>query len=240
MTERFDTEVLDSALRAQVALKDVWEASGEPVGAWKVGFTTSDPRTPGDNRQVFPAEYRPFGFILASRVLESPAEIRRSLALTCQVEPEIYVSIGKPLSGEVTIEQARDAVERVGAAFEVNENRYVNRVTPLPVRIAAGLSNWGMVVGSGIEPPDWDIRSTTVSVSCNDSDPLVIKMPDGSFDDPFLSLTRLCKRLDRFGLGLREGDFVLTGAFSHHKVEANQSWAATFGGVGRVEAHFTE
>jgi 2-keto-4-pentenoate hydratase len=227
-------DAVDDALSVQLGLKGIWEAAGFEVGGWKVGFTT------GDNRKKFPENFRPFGFVLAHRVLNSGAEVAHSGVRAPQIEPELYLKLGEPLSGEVSVEQARDAVAEIGPGFEVNERRYVANGTPLPVRVAVGLMNWGMIVGPGIEPPDWDLRTTEVTVSRDGEPEATTVMPSGGYDDPFVSLTRLCRRLDRFGIGLQAGDHILTGAFSHHEVAANQKWTASFSGIGEVEINFTE
>ena len=240
MTALHSGDQLDAALSVQLQLKQVWESAGEPAGGWKVGFTTGDPSSPSDNRKKLPEDYRPFGFVLASRILESGSEISRALIQSCQLEPEIYLRIGEPLGGTVSVEQARAAVDRVGPAFEINEGRYVAKANPLPVRFAAGLNNWGMIVGPGIDPPDQDVRSTTVTVTCGGEVEATTSRAFETFDDPFVSLSRLCARLDHFGLALNPGDHVITGAFSHHKVDASETWRASFSNIGDVSVTFSD
>jgi 2-keto-4-pentenoate hydratase len=237
---RLSVALGDAALRTQLDLQGIWESCGESVGGWKVGFTSSDPRTPGDNRDQFEPDYRPFGFVLAKRILPTGSSVPRNSIQVCHVEPELCVVMGASLGGaEVTPEQARRSVSGIAPAFEINEVRYANKLTPLPVRIASGLSNWGMVVGDPIEPPDWDVRSTTVTVRRDGVEVSSVTLPDGAIDDVFTSISRLCHRLDVFDRSLRDGDRILTGAFSHHAVGSDESWSASFSGLGDVAVTFT-
>jgi 2-keto-4-pentenoate hydratase len=96
-----------------------------------------------------------------------------------------------------------------------------------------------MVVGEPIEPPDWDVRSTTVAVGRNGTEVSSVTLPDGAIDDVFTSVARLCHRLDVFDRALREGDRILTGAFSHHTVGVDETWTASFSGLGDVAVTFT-
>jgi 2-keto-4-pentenoate hydratase len=139
----------------------------------------------------------------------------------------------------VTPEEARAAVSAIAPAFEINEIRNVGKRTPLPVRVASGLNNWGIVVGAEVAPPDWDATTAEVAVRRNGDAPETFSMPAGSFDDPFVSLSRLCHRLARFGRALAAGDRVITGAFSHHSVGAGETWSADFSRIGVVEVSFT-
>jgi 2-keto-4-pentenoate hydratase len=240
LPERATPELLDAALRVQLELQRVWEQCGEPVGGWKVGFTSVDPRVPGDKRRMFAPEYRPFGFVLASRILGTGASVPRRSIQVCNLEPELCLVLDRPLRGDdVDADSARRAVRAVAPAFEINEVQRVSSETPLPVRVATGLNNWGMVVGEGIEPPDWDLRSTSVEVRPSDSEPTVVPAPGDALDDPYRSLARLCRRLHRFDRGLEAGAHVITGSFSHHRVAENQTWTAAFSGIGDVTVTFT-
>lgn len=229
---KYADDVVDAALSVQLELSKLWEGAGHRIGGWKIGFTT------GKNRDMFQPETRPFGFVLADRILESGSVLDMSKIQSCQIEPELALILGRPLGGEPTREEAREAVTAVAAAFEVNEGRYVSAATPLQVRIAAGLNNWGVVLGSPSTPPEFDLASIAVSLRSDSHGQRVARLSEGAFDDPYTSLSRLVRRLNRFGIPLKEGDVVITGAFSRQRVEAGQVWSASFEGVGEVSVQF--
>jgi 2-keto-4-pentenoate hydratase len=157
---------------------------------------------------------------------------------TAQVEPELAVVLGAELGGAgVDVMAARAATAQVCPAFEINEMRAA-RGTPLPVVLADDLAQWGVVVGDGITPPDWDVRTTTAEVRC-DGEVVATTTPGDTMDDPFASLARLARELSRFGRSLHVGDVVITGAFSIHPVPTASRWQAAFSDVGQVEIAFT-
>jgi 2-keto-4-pentenoate hydratase len=58
-------------------------------------------------------------------------------------------------------------------------------------------------------------------------------------DDPYLSLSRLCRLLHKYGLGLEPGQPVITGAFCHHAVRQPGTYRAVFSGIDTVSVQFT-
>jgi len=227
-----DTESLDKALEVQLRLLDLWNDSGYRVGGWKVGLTA------GEKRSSFEPEYRPFGLVLAERILDSGSVVDLTVIRSCHFEPELVLILDAPLKGEVTAEEARAAVGHVAAAFEINEGRYVARATPLPIRLASGLNNWGMVVGDRIAPDDRDLRETEITLRKSGGPTETVRFESGAFDDPYVSLARLSRRLHRFGRSLNPGDCILTGAFAVRAPVPGDEWTATFEGIGDVQITF--
>ena len=80
------------------------EAAGETLGGWKVGLTS------GRARNSMGDGFRPFGYVLASRVFESPASVRLDGMGPAGLENEMCFTIGAPLTGEVTRAAVIDAV----------------------------------------------------------------------------------------------------------------------------------
>jgi 2-keto-4-pentenoate hydratase len=191
--------------------------------------------TSGPNRELSPSDRRPFGYVLASRILPSGGEIPAAAITECRLEPEICLILGRDLAGEdVDPAAAREAVSAVAPAFEVVEVRRAAQRTPLPVRVADGINNWGMVVGIPVEPPEADLCTTVVSTQCDTAPPEVVQLAPDQLDDPYLSLARLCASLSRVGRGVKVGAHVLTGAFSVHPARPGQMWCARFSGLGEV------
>lgn len=216
---------LRGGLEIQLQVLERWRARGERLAGWKVGLTS------GRSRDAFGPGFRPFGYILASRVFESGARIDRSRLGNVGIEPELCFRIGAPLRGEVTPERARDAVASVAAGFEINQRRPRGDADPA-VRLADDLAQWGIVAGDerevgscvGLDVEVWRDGERVAAVG-----------PDYEIDDHFLSIARLTAQLHGFGLGLEPGQRVITGAFSRHALDAPSRWRARFSGIGAVE-----
>ena len=221
---------LDEALAVQLRVLRRFESAGERLGGWKVGLTS------GKARDRMGKDVRPFGYVLQSRVFESGAPLPLASIMNCHIEPELCLIVGSALHGpNVDREQAKAAVRAVAPAFEINEVRVQPEQGALSL-VADGLAQWGIVVGP--EAPVRDgLVETTVTFSHN-GQVVETKTPGRTMDDPYLSLSRLCRRLHPFGLGLEPGQPVITGSFCHHAVTQPGSYSADFSGVGTVSVRF--
>jgi 2-keto-4-pentenoate hydratase len=222
---------VDEALATQLAVLDLWLAAGEELGGWKVGLTS------GPNRDLLGPQVRPFGYVLRSRVFGSGVQLRRPAHGACRLEPELCLTIGSDLSGpDVTTEEVRMAVRAVSPGYEINEIRLPN-ASSLPLQVAGGLGQWGIVVGDSGPPPAGDLAETTVDVFC-EGERVASTTPGASMDDPFLSVSLLCATLHRYGLGVSAGQHVITGSFSAHPVDEPGTWRSVFRGIGDVSVTF--
>jgi 2-keto-4-pentenoate hydratase len=223
---------IDAGLDLQLAVLDSFVADGEDVGGWKIGWTSRGAR---DQMGV---GFRPFGYVLADKVLPSGAKIELAEFTDCFLEVEIGVVMGTDLAGaDVTVEQARDAVAAVAPAFEVGA-RHLPQGSAVAIRLGNGLNNWGIVMGA---PQSKDLRldDLQVSLSCDGKSLGTGGTGPDVIDDPYLSLTRICQTLDRFGRGLRAGQSLITGSvLPGIKVSEPGHWVGDFGALGTVTATF--
>ncbi len=224
--ERWD---LNEALALQLEVLGRFKTAGDRLGGWKVGLTS------GRARDRMGKDFRPFGYVLQSRIFSSGASAPLAKMLNCHIEPELCLVVGKPLRGDdVDAAAAKAAVRAVAPAFEINEARA--QPEPPAVMLADGLAQWGIVVGP--EAPVRDgLINTTVEFYC-DGQLVETKTPGETMDDPYLSLARLCRLLHKYGLGLEPGQPVITGSFCHHSVSQPGSYRAVFSGVGEVAVQF--
>jgi 2-keto-4-pentenoate hydratase len=220
------TGTLDDALALQLRALAELKSQGRALGGWKVGLTS------GEGRDLMGIGFRPFGFILADRMLRSGAEVSARAIYEPQVEAELCLRLGNALKGAgVTPAQCRDAVAEVLPAFEINEMRVNHRTSP-KLFVADGMTNWGIVTGRGGPPRD-GLAQIRVEMSVNGA--AGIPGPeDARMDDPLLSLARLCAGLDRHGLGLEAGQLILTGSFIKQKITGPSSFRASFENLGEV------
>ena len=222
---------LEEALEVQLRVLDRFQAEGDRLGGWKVGLTS------GNARDRMGKDFRPFGYVLRSRIFQSGATVPVAKILNCSVEPELCLIIGSPLRGDaVDVAEAKAAVRAVAPAFEINERR-VRPDTGQALLLADGLAQWGIVVGPGVPVRD-GLVETTVDFYC-DEQLIETKTPGATMDDPYLSLSRLCRLLHKYGFGLEPGQPVITGSFCHHAVRRPGTYRAVFSGIGEVSVQLT-
>jgi 2-keto-4-pentenoate hydratase len=220
----------DEALEVQLRVLDRFKAEGERLGGWKVGLTS------GNARDRMGKDFRPFGYVLQSRIFQSGATVPVAKIMNCALEPELCLIIGSPLRGDtVDVAAAKAAVRAVAPAFEINQRR-VGLDKGNELLLADGLAQWGIVVG-----PEAPVRDGLVdtTVEFYSGEQLVeTKTPGTTMDDPYLSLSRLCRLLHKHGFGLEPGQPVITGAFCHHAVRQPGTYRAVFSGIGTVSMQF--
>jgi 2-oxo-3-hexenedioate decarboxylase len=225
----YDGLDLREGLPLQLALADLWRRGGEEVGGWKIGWTSGKARDRGG------PGFRPFGFVLASRMLPSGSVLSRAEVPGGALEPELCVTIGSRLAGpDVTTEQARAAVESVAPAFEVISHRLPDGLS-LAARIGNGLNNWGMILGDQHEPA---VALDSLQVELrHDGTLLDSGRSDASrVDDPYLSLARVTRELHACGLALEPGQRLITGSITPSVRLEEGRYEATFGPLGTVAA----
>jgi 2-keto-4-pentenoate hydratase len=227
----YDGLDLREGLSLQLALAGLWRRSGEEVGGWKIGWTSGGARDRGG------PGFRPFGFILISRILRSGSVLSRAVVPGGALEPEICVTIGSRLAGpDVTAEQARAAVESVAPAFEVISHRLPDGLS-LAARIGNGLNNWGLVAGEQ-QAPGIALDSLRVELR-RDGTLLGAATSDASrVDDPYLSLARVTRELHAYGLALEPGQRLITGSITPSVKVQEGRYEATFGPLGTVAVEF--
>lgn len=220
---------LDDGLALQLQLLERLEAAGEQLGGWKVGLTS------GSALDRMGAGFRPFGFLLKSRILESGGRVSLGPGGPDFGEGEVCFHVGQAINGaDVTPDDARGAMAGVAAGLELNvRGRYPGGDGGL--RIADNMTNWGIVVGDDVSPipDDFDFEGLEVRLE-QDGQTVGTQPSRGHIEDHFLSLSRLVQQLARFGRGLEPGQRIITGAFVRTPLEGPTTIAAQFSGIGRV------
>lgn len=216
------------SLRLQLAVLAAWEAEGQALGGWKIGLTSRAAR------DSMGPDLRPHGYVLAGRILGSGAVLPEAVP-NCRLEPEIAVTLGADLAGDdVTVEQARAAVASVAPAFEINSGR-VPKGSSLAVRLGNSLNNWGIVLGQPLPAGSVDLADLTVELGTENGTVETGHSGPATLDDPFLSLTRVCKALALNGRGLSAGQHLITGSLTRPvPTDGAQEYYADFGPLGRV------
>ncbi len=205
------------------------EAAGEAVGGWKLGQTS------GESRDAFGPGIRAFGHILRSRILPSGAILDWNRVGTGGIENEVCFEFARDVSEAVTPETVREFLAGVAPAFEINQRR-IAKTAPTAERIADGLANWGIVVGTLRPVPEsWRPEELVVTLS-HDGRPVASVPAASHIDHHFASLARLANQLLPFGRHIRAGDRAITGAFGRVAAPDPGVWQGDFGpDLGTVE-----
>jgi 2-keto-4-pentenoate hydratase len=222
----------DDGLAFQLAILARFEAEGRGLGGWKAGLSS------GRSRDALGQGFRPFGYVLADRILPSGARIEAAAIHDCRIEPELCVILAKPLRGDAVTEvQAHDAIGAIAPAFEINEVRVGMQADPA-LFLADGLANWGIVIGEARPRPATPGGYGTRVTLRRDGAVVAESPPDLPTDGPCLALARMCSLLARFGRGLEPGQRVITGAYCQDRVAGPARYRADFAGIGTIEAVF--
>lgn len=217
----------DEGQLLQTQLMQRWLDQGEQIGGWKIGMTS------GASRNAMGAGIRPFGFVLASRIIESADTLPLVDLHRGQVENELCFLLNDELGADATAASARTAVAAVIPAFEINQKRLPGDVSA-GVRVADNLSNWGIVTGSAAQPID-DLSQLRVTLSSQASGEIESVDSAGHIDDHYESLATLARRLAQFDQRLQPGQYVITGAYGKTPFAAGCYRGQFSLGIGEVE-----
>lgn len=225
----------EQALALQLEVADRFAADGDAISGWKVGMSS------GRGRDLMGEGFRPFGYVLASRVFGHGETVTLSGLFPALIEPELCVVLGETLAGEVTPDEARAATRGVAPAFEVIELRVPGgAAADHATLIADGIGQSAVVIGTELPLSALPDRLT---VELFREEEQVARETTGEtleIDDPFLALARVATLLAKHGRHIEAGQPVLTGSFAAVPVEASTTWRATFSGLGEVSITFAE
>ncbi len=222
--------VLQDGLARQLARLEEQTAAGDALGGWKVGLTS------GRARDAMGAGFRPFGYLLRSRMFSSPANVPLAGTPGVALENELCFTIGQDLQGNPDRRSVIDAVAGVSPAFEIAEQRLGRGAEPADM-LADNLSQWGTVVGEPrvLDWSDFDFRSLTVTL-CRDGRTVERVAAAGHIDDHFDSIGALVRMLNGFGLALHPGQRIITGSYTRQPADGAGHWTGDFGpDIGSVE-----
>ena len=222
----FDRLSLDEAYRIQLALIDRRCAQGERQIGWKVGLTSKAIQEQfGFHEPAFGCilETRPSGHVFAAGELIGPG-----------FETELCMRLGRPLAGEVSLEEVQAAVAVVHPSFEITETR--GDPGQIALMLADNAQQRSVILGEPIElTPTLRLDQVEASVELNGN---VVATGIGAavLDHPLNSVVWLARKLGEYGRSLRAGEVVMTGSLVRQfpLAPGDRAWAS-FSGVGTVE-----
>lgn len=225
----YDPQDKASGLAVQLSVLQLREAAGERLAGWKIGLTSRG------GRDSMGEGFRPFGYVLASRVLPDGGTLDTDGAGNFWLEPEIGLTLRAPLRGEVTLDEARAAVGSLHASFEILQRRVPPQAKLPVIRLADGLGQWGIVHGPA-QPATLAATLDGAPVELTHDGTLTDsgRIGPAVLDDPVVSLVRVTRELAARGRGLAEGQRLITGSLLEPVHATPGTWTATLGPLGPV------
>ncbi|MGE0225662.1 MAG: 2-keto-4-pentenoate hydratase [Acetobacteraceae bacterium] len=228
-TAYFGKLTIEQAYRVQLGLIARRTEAGERQIGWKVGLTAKAIQTQfGFHEPVFGCILHSTrsGHVFAPGDLISPG-----------FENELCMRLGRDVSGEITLEQARDAIDVVYPSLEIIETR-----GPFTEQIALALADNAqqktVILGAPVALPA-DLESIEAKVFVNGA--LVGSgTGDAVLGNPLTSIVWLAGKVGQFGRTLKAGEIVMTGSFTRQfPITPGDRIRTDFSGIGAVETAMT-
>jgi 2-keto-4-pentenoate hydratase len=222
----FGKLTIDQSYHIQLGLIERRRAAGERQIGWKVGLTAPAIQQQfGFHEPVFGCvlDSRPSGHVFAPADLISPG-----------FENELCMRMRIDLAGEVTLDEARDAIDVVYPSLEIIETR-----GPFTEQIALALADNAQqktVILGAPRPLPADLTAIEARVSIN-GQPVATGTGDAVLGNPLNSIVWLAAKLGAYGRGLKAGEIVMTGSFTRQfPITPGDTIETVFSGLGPVAA----
>src|SRR5215831_12568433 len=222
-TTYFDRLSLDEAYRIQLALIERRCAAGEQQIGWKVGLTSKA------IQQQFGFHEPCFGCILETQ--PSGHGFAAGELIRPGFETELCVRLGRPLAGEVSLEEVRAAVAVVYPAFEITETR--GNPGQIALMLADNAQQRSVILGDPVAlAPELRLDEVEARVELNGA---VVATGIGAavLEHPLNSVAWLARKLGEYGRSLRAGELVMTGSLVRQfPLSAGDRARASFSSIG--------
>jgi 2-keto-4-pentenoate hydratase len=220
----FNKLTIDQAYAVQLGLIERRRAAGEKQIGWKVGLTASAIQQQfGFHEPVFGCvlDSKPSGHVFAPADLIAPG-----------FESELCLRLATDLSGTISLDQARAAIEVVYPSLEIIETR-----GPFTEQIGLALADNAQqktVVLGAPSPLPGDLTAIEARVSIN-GQPVATGTGDAVLGNPLNSIVWLAGKLGAYGRGLKAGEIVMTGSFTRQfPITPGDTIETVFSGLGPV------
>ena len=157
-----------------------------------------------------------------------------------KIEAELAFVLASDLSGrKITADDVRAATEYIVGAFEIVDSRVADWKIKLADTVADNASSGRYILGkTRLRANEADLKLVTMRLYRNEE-----QVEEGTgaavLGDPFLSVAWLANKLRNYGVSLKKGEVILSGAFSAAPVaKKGDIFRAEFSSFGNVTAEF--
>ena len=233
LTEQDPSITLDDAYHIQLTNVRRVLAMGHVISGKKIGLTS-----PGIQEQLGVNE-PDYGHLFAAMDC-TDGKIDTAALLQPKIEGEIAFILKADLSGgKVTRDDVLKNTDYVAAAFEIVDSRVADWKIKLPDTVADNASSGRYVLGgkrlklSEVDLPNVGMKLYKNGELAGEGTGAAV------LGDPCLSVAWLANRLWDYGVTLKAGEIILSGAFSAAPAAVKgDTFIADFSSFGKVEAVF--
>ncbi|MDR1319150.1 MAG: 2-keto-4-pentenoate hydratase [Treponema sp.] len=233
LTDQDSSIGVDDAYRIQLENVKRVVSLGHVISGKKIGLTS-----PGIQKQLGVNE-PDYGHLFAAMECKDGRIPADDLILP-KIEGEIAFILKRDLTGEnLTRGDVLAAADYVVAAFEIVDSRIADWKIKLPDTIADNASSGRYVLGSRrLSPGEVNLPGVTMKLYRN-GQPAGEGAGSAVLGDPCLSVAWLANRLRSYGVTLKAGEVILSGAFSAAPAAVKGDvFTAEFSSFGKIEAVF--
>jgi 2-oxo-3-hexenedioate decarboxylase len=177
---------------------------GEKLVGFKMGFTSRAKMTQMGVKDMI------WGRLTDAMQVPNGGSINLKGYVHPRIEPEIAFRLRHDLCGEISLQEATDAIEAVAPAMEIIDSRYENFKFSLEDVVADNSSSSGFVVGDWIEL-NQDISDLGIKMLFGDE---IVQSGSSAaiLDNPIQSLVEASRLAEIEGMVLKTGWVILAGS----------------------------
>jgi 2-keto-4-pentenoate hydratase len=207
---------------------------GHVISGKKIGLTS-----PGIQKQMG-VDQPDYGHLYAA-MERRDRKINTAELIQPKIEGEIAFILKEDLAGGgITREDVIRATDYVAPAFEIVDSHIADWKIKLEDTIADNASSGRYVLGDArVRPGEVDFPKVAMGFFKNRGELIEEGLGKAVMGDPCLAVAWLANRLQAYGVSLKAGEVILSGAFSAAApASKGDRFQAEFSGLGTVEAWF--
>lgn len=234
LTEMDASLTIDDAYGIQLENVKRVVAMGHVISGKKIGLTSE-----GIQKQMGVNE-PDYGHLFAAMDCSKDGKIQTDQLMQPKIEGELAFILKEDLAGgKVTEEDVRRATDYVVGAFEIVDSRVENWQIKLVDTISDNASSGRYILGgTRLKIDEVDLPNVTMTLTKNGE---VVAEGTGAavLGDPCTAVAWLANRLWGYGVTLKKGEVILSGAFSAAPpAQKGDVYEATYSSFGTVRAEF--
>jgi len=234
LTETDPGITVEDAYRIQLRVVEMKRSAGQAVVGKKIGLTSAA-------MQAMLGVGEPdYGHILNGMVVMEGEKIPASDLIAPRLEGEIAFALKEDLRGPgVTLTEVIRCTEGVIPALEIIDSRVRDWKIKLPDTVADNASSARIVLGGKLtSPAGLDLRTVGMVMEKN-GEVLATAAGAAVLGHPAGAVAWLANKLAAYGIALRKGEVILSGALTAAApVAADDFFRADFGPLGDVKIKF--
>lgn len=191
-------------------------------------------------QQMMGVDEPDYGHLLDEMQLFEDTPVKANRYLYPRVEVEVGFVLNADLPGAgCTEDDVLAATEALVPSIELIDTRITDWKIELCDTIADNASSAGFVLGEArVSPRDIDVKGIDAVLRCN-GEVVAEGRTDAVLGNPVTAVAWLARKVDGFGVRLRQGDVVLPGSCTR-AIDAHpgDNFVADFAGLGSVRLSF--